>query len=67
MHDSKQSTDSTLKEGDFCEVIEGTHAGKTGTVRDVKISKSGNMTITVVQSNGERIKTLAKNVLIKQR
>ena len=67
MHASKQSTNSTIKDGDFCEVIGGTHAGKSGTVRDVKISKSGHLTITVVQSNGERFKTLAKNVVIRQK
>lgn len=66
MHDSKQSTNSLVKDGDFCEVITGAHIGKSGTVRDIKLSKSGHMTITVVQSNGERFKTLAKNVVIKQ-
>ena len=45
---------SAVKDGNFCEVIGGTHAGK-----------SGNVTITVVQSNGERFKTLAKNVVVK--
>ncbi len=64
MHNQKQST---VKDGDFCEVINGTHAGKSGTARDIKVSKTGAVTITVVQSNGERFKTLAKNVLVKQR
>jgi ribosomal protein S4E len=66
MSDSKQPTSSALKDGDFCEVVGGTHAGKSGIVRDIQISKSGNMTITVVQRNGERFKTLAKNVVIKK-
>ena len=66
MNNSKQSTNSSVKDGDFCEVIGGTHAGKSGTVTDIKISKSGSMTITVVQRNGERFKTLAKNVQVKQ-
>ena len=66
MQRSKQSTNSTVQDGDYCEVIGGTHAGKSGTVRDLQMSKTGAMTITVVQSNGERFKTLAKNVVIKQ-
>ena len=51
-----------VKDGDQCEVIAGTHKGKSGTVRDVNTSKSGNVTITVVQENGVRFKTLARNV-----
>jgi len=38
--------------------------GKAGTVRDIKTSKTGHVTITVVQANGERFKTLARNVVI---
>lgn len=53
---------TTLRDGDACTVIAGTHAGKSGTVRDIKTSKGGNVTITVVQANGERFKTLARNV-----
>jgi len=55
-------SNSQLKDGDACKVIKGTHAGKTGTVRDIHTSKSGAVTITVVQKNGERFKTLARNV-----
>lgn len=55
------------KDGDFCEVIRGTHAGKSGTVRDIKTSKTGHVTITIVQKNGERFKTLARNILVKPR
>lgn len=51
-----------LKDGDSCKVIAGTHTGKSGIVKDVNISKTGHMTITVVQKNGDRFKTLAKNV-----
>lgn len=54
------------KEGDFCEVVRGTHAGKSGTVRDIKTSKTGHVTITVVQENGERFKTLARNVVVQK-
>ena len=51
-----------LKDGDFCKVIGGTHKGKSGTATDLNISKTGHLTITVVQENGDRFKTLAKNV-----
>ena len=51
-----------LKDGDFCRVVGGTLAGKSGTVQDIKTSKTGHVTITVKQKNGERFKTLAKNV-----
>lgn len=56
-----------LKDGDRCEVIAGTHAGKSGTVRDLKNSATGHLTITVVQKSGERFKTLAKNVVRNER
>lgn len=51
-----------LKDGDFCEVKEGTHKGKTGYVKDIKTSKTGHITITVLQKNGVRFKTLGKNI-----
>ena len=53
---------ATLKNGDHCVVTAGTHSGKSGTVRDINVSRTGHMTITVVQKSGERFKTLAKNV-----
>jgi len=53
-----------LKEGASCKVIGGTHAGKAGTVTDINISQTGHVTLTVVQSNGGRFKTLAKNVAV---
>jgi ribosomal protein S4E len=55
---------NALKDGEHCTVIGGTHKGKSGTVRDINMSKTGQVTITVVQANGERFKTLAKNVLV---
>lgn len=55
------------KDGELCTVVGGTHKGKSGTVRDVNTSKTGAVTITVVQANGERFKTLAKNVTIQSR
>lgn len=66
MNSSKQSISTVVKDGDFCEVTSGTHAGKSGTVKDTNVSKSGNVTITVVQDDGERFKTLAKNVVVKR-
>ena len=51
-----------LKDCDFCKVIGGTHKGKSGTATNLNISKTGHLTITVVQENGDRFKTLAKNV-----
>lgn len=58
----KTSTKKELKDGAKCKVVAGTHAGKSGTVQDVHTSKTGAVTITVLQSNGDRFKTLAKNV-----
>jgi len=55
---------SNLKDGAKCKVIGGVHEGKSGIVRDINTSKTGYVTITVVQSNGDRFKTLAKNVVI---
>ena len=55
-----------LKLRDQCQVIAGTHAGKSGTVRDINTSKTGHITITVVQENGVRFKTLAKNVVVQE-
>jgi ribosomal protein S4E len=54
-------------DGDQCRVIGGTHAGKSGTVRDVNTSKTGAVTITVEQADGVRFKTLAKNVIVTSR
>ena len=53
---------SKLKDGDHCVVTGGTHAGKSGVVRDINISKTGQMTITVVQMSGQKFKTLEKDI-----
>jgi ribosomal protein S4E len=53
---------ATLKDGGRCRVTSGTHKGKSGIVRDINLSKTGHITITVVQENGVRFKTLGKNV-----
>ncbi len=60
----KNEASKKLKDGDQCKVIAGTHAGKSGTVRDINTSKTGHITITVEQKNGVRFKTLGKNVAV---
>jgi len=55
---------NTIKNGDCCNVVSGTYTGKSGQVKDINTSKTGAVTITVVQKNGERFKTLAKNVVV---
>jgi len=54
-----------LKDGAKCRVIGGVHKGKSGVVRDIKTGKTGHVSITVVQADGERFKTLAKNVAVE--
>jgi ribosomal protein S4E len=53
-----------LKDGAKCTVIAGTHKGKSGTIRDINTSKTGHVTITVVRKDGNRFKTLARNVAV---
>ena len=55
-------TTKKLNDGDFCKVIAGTHKGKSGFVQDINTSKTGHITITVMQKNKVRFKTLGKNV-----
>ncbi len=56
-----------LKDGARCKVIGGIHKGKSGVVRDIKTGKTGHVSITVVEPDGERFKTLAKNVEVVAR
>ncbi len=56
-----------VRNGDRCRVVTGTHKGKAGTVEDRKVSKSGHVTITVRLADGDRIKTLARNVEVVTR
>ena len=60
----KSSTSRKVTDGAQCKVIGGVHVGKSGTVRDIKTGKTGFVSITVVQADGERFKTLAKNVVV---
>ena len=59
----KAKSPEKLTDGAYCRVVGGTHAGKAGIVRDINTSKTGHITITVVQASGERFKTLGKNVV----
>ncbi|MDZ4713753.1 MAG: RNA-binding protein [bacterium] len=60
----KSNSIKNLKDGDKCKVIDGTHIGKSGIVRDFNTSKTGYITITVEQNNGVRFKTLGKSVTV---
>jgi ribosomal protein S4E len=56
-----------VNNGDSCRVVAGTHKGKTGIVEDRKTSKTGHVTITVRQVDGQRFKTLARNAEVEHR
>lgn len=58
----KYSATATLKNDDYCKVTGGTHKGKEGTIKDLHTSKTGHLTLTVLQANGNRFKTLGRNV-----
>ena len=60
----KEESVVKIIEGAKCKVIGGVHAGKSGMVMDIRTGKTGHVSITVVQSNGVRFKTLAKNVVV---
>ncbi len=62
MNKQNEPSASPVKNGDQCTVISGTHAGKSGIVQDINTSKTGAVTLTVKQANGDRFKTLAKSV-----
>jgi hypothetical protein len=63
-YDMKTGAATKLKDGVRCKVIGGTHEGKYGIVKDIKTGKTGHVSITVVQPDGVKFKTLAKNVTI---
>lgn len=54
--------EAAIQDGMACTVTAGTHRGRTGTVEDRNVSKSGAVTITVREADGARFKTLARNV-----
>lgn len=53
---------NTIKEGDLCQVIAGTHKGKEGIVSHINVSKTGHFTVTITQKHEVRFKTLVKNL-----
>ena len=59
-------TSKKLKDGARCKVVRGTHADKAGVVKDINQSKTRHVTITVLQANGKRFKTLARNVTLER-
>jgi ribosomal protein S4E len=62
----KNESSEKLRDGDQCKVVGGTHVGKSGIVKDIHMSKTGHITITVEQKNGVCFKTLGKNVVVQQ-
>ena len=54
-----------LDSGSKCEVIEGVHVGKSGTVSEIR---AGNMhkqkSVIVEPSNGQKFETLVKNIIV---
>jgi ribosomal protein S4E len=62
---SEAIDNGAVTNGDQCDVIAGTHKGRSGLVEDWRLSKSGHATITVREINGTKFKTLSRNVRIK--
>ena len=65
MNDNKnwrEEKESWIENGATCEVMKGTHQGKTGAIADINWSKTGHITVTVIQSTGIKFKTLARNL-----
>ena len=60
----RSQTSNKLKDGGQCKFIAGRNIGKSGTIRDINTIKTGHITITFVQKNGVRFKTLGKNVIL---
>jgi ribosomal protein S4E len=56
-----------IEDGVFCNVIGGVHAGKSGTIGDVKTGKTGFVSVTVTPRRGDKFKTLSKNVIVQAR
>jgi len=54
-----------IKDGDRCTVVAGTHKGKSGIACDLNVSRTGHLTVTIVQADGERFKTLGKNLVVQ--
>lgn len=67
MSNKTHSPHVSPQDGDLCSVVGGTHKGKSGVARDLNVSKTGQLTITIVQADGGRFKTLARNVKVEKR
>ncbi len=54
-----------LESGAKCEIIDGVHVGKIGTVKEIS---AGNMhktkSVMVEQKNGSKFETLVKNIIV---
>lgn len=61
----KAGSSDEVGDGDNVLVVGGTHVGRSGVVQDRKTSKTGHVTITIRQEDGERFKTLARNVVVQ--
>jgi small subunit ribosomal protein S4e len=63
--DGKISKVVKFHSGSKCEIIDGVHVGKAGTIKEVN---AGNMhrskSVLVEQHNGEKFETLAKNIIV---
>lgn len=64
MKNKAKPAPTKLADGVRCKVTAGVHAGKVGVVRDMKTGATGHVSITVVQPNGDRFKTLARHVVV---
>lgn len=64
MNQEIKENNKGLIDGASCKVFKGTHKGKSGIVGDINTSKTGHVTITVTQPNGDRFKTLGRNVTV---
>ncbi len=62
---SREAESPEVRNGAYCVVVAGTHAGKSGVVSHRKTSKTGHVTITVQQASGPKFKTLARNVDVR--
>jgi len=60
-----KSIPAIKKTANLCKVVAGTHAGKSGTVRDISRSKPAILRSLLKQKNGVRFKTLGRNVVIE--
>lgn len=58
---------AALVEGTRWCVAGGTHAGKSGTVTDIKTRRTGHVALTVLPDRDVRFKTLARHVVVEGR